>query len=100
GERPCQHRAQDFRIVRPQHCPWGSAWKMSWASDKAREMLGEWGDLPNDPIQRLVERAIRETIARCSDIATDGKEYCGCAAAIRKLGEPSVTAAHEVGQPV
>lgn len=67
---------------------------MSWASNKAREICdAAWES--GEPVPAFIERAIRETIERCAEVAEEGRSetlFESMAAirvsqAIRKLGE-------------
>ena len=67
---------------------------MTWAEEKAREIVGRYTSEAILTIDEAVERAIRETLAEASKVADAhdvaiGREAAGrVAAAIRKLGEP------------
>ncbi len=72
---------------------------MSWAEDKAADVrrhmpIAFFGNADQE-VRRAIERAIRETIEKCADVAAEptgcGDDECrehSVAEAIRKLAEP------------
>jgi len=77
---------------------------MSWASDKAREVVesalpGFNADEPSLTLVRAVERAIRETINRCAQEVDDSMTVEGAAEHVRALADDKaeVGSVHRVG---
>ncbi len=67
---------------------------MGWVEKKVRELVPDYADrMTSGEISELVNKAIRETIKRCAEVADvlqgpPPPSMLSASAAIRKLGEP------------